>query len=49
MADKTNEKKSNDRVLISADLKLETMSLGNLPVIEVKNDKLTKSEYRNEC
>lgn len=41
---KVNEKKSNDRVLISADLKLETMSLGNLPVIEVKNHKLTKSE-----
>lgn len=38
------EKKSNDRVIIQADLKLGEQSIGNLPVIEMKSHELTQEE-----
>lgn len=34
---KFEEKKSNDRVVIQADIKLAEQSIGNLPVIEMQN------------
>lgn len=38
------EKRSNDRVTISADLELGTMEAGNLPVIEKSNHELSQQE-----
>ena len=40
------EKKSNDRVIIQADLKLGEQSIGNLPVIEMKSHELTQEELK---
>lgn len=40
------EKKSNDRVIIRADLKLGEQSIGNLPVIEMKSHELTQEELK---
>ena len=41
---KFEEKKSNDRVVIQADIKLGEQSIGNLPVIEMQNHELTQEE-----
>ena len=41
---KFEEKKSNDRVVIQADIKLAEQSIGNLPVIEMQNHELTQEE-----
>lgn len=41
---KINDKRSNDRVTISADLELGTIETGNLPVIEMKNHELGQEE-----
>ena len=38
------KKKSNDRVVIQADIKLGEQSIGNLPVIEMQNHELTQEE-----
>lgn len=40
------EKKSNDRVIIQADLNLVEQSIGNLPVIEMKSHELTQEEMK---
>ncbi len=40
------EKKSNDRVTIKADLELDVQNIGNLPVIEMKSHELTKEELK---
>lgn len=40
------EKKSNDRVVIQADLNLGEQSIGNLPVIEMKSHELTQEELK---
>ncbi len=40
------EKKSNDRVTIKADLRLGEQSIGNLPVIEMKSHGLTQEELK---
>lgn len=42
----TSEKKSNDRVTISADLDLGRLETGNLPVVEMKNKELTQKELK---
>lgn len=39
-----NEKKSNGRVTISADLEIGKMQIGNLPVIEMSNHELSQEE-----
>lgn len=39
-----SEKKSNDRVTISADLDLGKVEVGNLPVIEMENHELSQKE-----
>lgn len=44
---KMNEKKSNGRVTIMADLDLEKMEVGNLPVIEMSNHELSQEELKN--
>lgn len=41
---KVEEKKSNDRVTILADLELGKMEVGNLPVIEMKNHEFSQNE-----
>lgn len=41
---KFEEKKSNDRVTIQADLELGEQRIGNLPVIEMKSHELTQEE-----
>lgn len=38
------EKKSNDRVTISADLEMGKQEAGNLPVVEMKNHSMTQKE-----
>ncbi len=43
---KFSEKRSDDRVTISADLELGTMEVGNLPVIERKRHELTEAELK---
>lgn len=40
------ELKNKDRMMISADLDLEEKEIGNLPVIEMKNHKLTEEELK---
>lgn len=40
------EKKSNDRVIIRADLELGEQSIGNLPVIEMKSHELTQEDLK---
>lgn len=40
------ELKNKDRMLISADLDLEEKEIGNLPVIEMQNHKLTEEELK---
>ena len=40
------ELKNNDRMMVSADLDLEEKEIGNLPVIEMKNHKLTEEELK---
>ena len=41
-----SEKKSNDRVTISADLDLGKLHTGNLPVVEMANHTLTQKELK---
>ncbi len=41
---KLKEQKSNDRVIISADLTLEEQLVGNLPILEMRNHSLSQQE-----
>lgn len=41
-----SEKKSNDRVTISADLDLGKLETGNLPVVEMANHTMTQKELK---
>ena len=38
-----SEKKSNDRVTISADLEMGKLEVGNLPVVEMKNHSMMQN------
>ena len=44
---KDSEKRSNDRVILSADLTLDEITVGNLPVIEMENRALTDQELEH--
>lgn len=41
------EKRSNDRVKLSADIPITPVTVGNLPVIEIKNKVMTDDDLRN--
>lgn len=41
---KAEEKRSNDRVTLAVDLPMDSLSIGNLPVLEVQNHSMTEEE-----